>query len=306
MSVNGEKSNSSRNISGNISANRTTEEWKTNFSANVFHRENRFTLSDGSTLRDEAHEYGVGGIVVRSIVGRVIRGVDRAGGTVGRDTGGLGDRRRDLLVVELLVLVDVRADVEGRGADGRLAAAATATEQPARTVLLGLLDQVLTALPALLDELDERHGRVVAAPRAELEDPGVATVAVGEPRADVLEQVGDDVAVAQLGQHLPASVQITLLRLGDEPLGVRPQRLGLGHRGLHAAVAEQVTGEVGQHELLVRRSGAEPGTSLGGRHGRCLRGRWGRLRGSAAGGTHPPGGRPVTPSGPPRARSASP
>jgi hypothetical protein len=67
MSVNGERSNSSRQLSGNVSANRTTEQWRTNLSANVFHRENRFTLSDGSTLTDTAHEYGVGGIAVRSV-----------------------------------------------------------------------------------------------------------------------------------------------------------------------------------------------------------------------------------------------
>jgi len=68
-SVNGEASSKSRNISSSVSANRTTEEWKTGISANLNFRSNEFTLSDGETLTDTSHEHHVGGSVVKSLGG---------------------------------------------------------------------------------------------------------------------------------------------------------------------------------------------------------------------------------------------
>ena len=48
----------------------------------------------------------------------------------------------------------------------------------------------------LLDQLDDRHRRGVALARAGLHDPGVAAVAVGVPRRDLVEQGVDHVLVA--------------------------------------------------------------------------------------------------------------
>lgn len=65
--VSGEKSNSSRNLSSVVTANRTTEEWKVNANLFLNFHTNEFTLSDGTALTDASHDHGVGGIVVRSL-----------------------------------------------------------------------------------------------------------------------------------------------------------------------------------------------------------------------------------------------
>lgn len=65
--VNGEKSNSSRNYSAGVSANRTTEGWKISGSVSLSHRNNRFTLSDGEIIRDESHEHSAGTMIVKSL-----------------------------------------------------------------------------------------------------------------------------------------------------------------------------------------------------------------------------------------------
>lgn len=66
-SVNGEKSNSANQLSTFVSANRTTEAWKLNVSANLNYRANRYTLSSGETFRDESHDHSVGGIAAKSL-----------------------------------------------------------------------------------------------------------------------------------------------------------------------------------------------------------------------------------------------
>jgi hypothetical protein len=66
-SVNGEASNSSRNLSTSMSINRTTEAWKINLFGSVNYRKNRFTLSDGEQLTDNSHDHNVTGIVVKSL-----------------------------------------------------------------------------------------------------------------------------------------------------------------------------------------------------------------------------------------------
>ena len=86
-------------------------------------------------------------------------------------------------------------------------------------------------LPEGLDELDARHGRVVAGARAELQDPRVAAVAVGVARPDLGEELVRDVLVVDRRDDLALLVHAAVLRLGDELLGVGPQRLGLGLGG---------------------------------------------------------------------------
>ena len=66
-SVNGEASNSSRNLSSSVSANRTTEAWKINLNGALNFRTNEFTLNEGETLTDASHDHAVGGIVVKSV-----------------------------------------------------------------------------------------------------------------------------------------------------------------------------------------------------------------------------------------------
>ena len=52
--------------------------------------------------------------------------------------------------------------------------------------------------PRCSDQLDARHRGVVAVAGAELEDAGVAAVAVGVARADLVEQLGGDLLVAEV------------------------------------------------------------------------------------------------------------
>ncbi len=67
----------------------------------------------------------------------------------------------------------------------------------------------------------------------------------------------------QLGDHLAAGRQVTLLRHGDEPLGEGAQALGLGQGGGDGAVLEEAGREVLQHHLLVRRAAAQARSLVG-------------------------------------------
>src|SRR4051794_35633590 len=84
------------------------------------------------------------------------------------------------------------------------------------------------------DELDARHRGVVALARAELEDPQVTTVAVFVARGDLVDQLVGHLLVAEVALDLTNAVDahrafvLRLLRLGDQLLGDRTQRLGLG------------------------------------------------------------------------------
>ncbi len=66
-SVNGEESNSAKQLSTFLSANRTTEAWKLNVSASLNYRVNRYTLSDGENVRDEYRDHSFGGIAAKSL-----------------------------------------------------------------------------------------------------------------------------------------------------------------------------------------------------------------------------------------------
>jgi hypothetical protein len=66
-SVNGEASSKSRNFSASAIANRTTQAWKLNLATNMNFHTNEFTLSDGARLKDDSHDHGVSGLVVKSL-----------------------------------------------------------------------------------------------------------------------------------------------------------------------------------------------------------------------------------------------
>ena len=81
-----------------------------------------------------------------------------------------------------------------------------------------------------------RHRGVVALARLDLDDAGVAAIAVGEERPDLGEQAVHHVLVADLLEHLAPVVQRALLGVGDQLLGVGPQCPSLGLGGLDPAV----------------------------------------------------------------------
>jgi len=64
---NGEKSSSFVSLYGSVSANRTTEMWKSTFGVNANYGQSRFTLSDGSRFNSYSHSYGFNDLVVKSL-----------------------------------------------------------------------------------------------------------------------------------------------------------------------------------------------------------------------------------------------
>src|ERR1700722_14980796 len=82
-----------------------------------------------------------------------------------------------------------------------------------------------------LDELNPRHRRVVARPRAQLENPGVTPRSLGVARPDLLEELVGHVLVPDQGHDAPVLVDAPLAGGGHALLGHRPQRLGFGFGG---------------------------------------------------------------------------
>src|SRR5690606_29669895 len=107
------------------------------------------------------------------------------------------------------------------------------------------------------DEFDAGHRRVVAVARTELQDPGVAAVALRVAGADILEELRRDFLVAEERNHLTVVVQPALLGLGDDLLGDRTERLGLRLGRGDALGGDERRDEVGHHEALVGSVAAE-------------------------------------------------
>lgn len=77
----GERSDTSRQFKGNISASRTTDRWKLSATGDGQYNKNIFTLSDSSKLSSVSHNYNVRAVAVKSLdrdhwaaVGRVSTG----------------------------------------------------------------------------------------------------------------------------------------------------------------------------------------------------------------------------------------
>jgi len=66
---NGESSQNFVNISGSVSANRVTREWKFNNAVNVSYSESNFTLSDDEEFSSYSRSYGFSHLLVRSLGG---------------------------------------------------------------------------------------------------------------------------------------------------------------------------------------------------------------------------------------------
>lgn len=63
----GERSRTSFNVSGSFNANRTTEAWKINVRTNGRYSQSTFTFRDGSEFVNTTSNYGVDGLVVKSV-----------------------------------------------------------------------------------------------------------------------------------------------------------------------------------------------------------------------------------------------
>ena len=113
------------------------------------------------------------------------------------------------------------------------------------------------------DELDAGHWGVVALPRPELEDPGIATRSFSVTGRYVGEQLVSHVLVADERDDLALVVDAALFRLRQALLEDRAQRLGLRLRCHEAFAGYQRGHEVAHHGLLVSGIAAEAAALLG-------------------------------------------
>ncbi len=130
--------------------------------------------------------------------------------------------------------------------------------------LLRLTHGGLLRAHRLEHQLDDGHRGVVTLARADLGDPGVATLALGHQRRDLGEEAVHHALVPHHGEHPAPSVQVAPLGEGDHALRERSHALGLGLGGRDPPVLEQAGRQVGEDQPLVGRTTAEPRT-LGGR-----------------------------------------
>src|SRR5690242_2495830 len=106
--------------------------------------------------------------------------------------------------------------------------------------------------PPVSDELDVHHLGRVRAPRAQLQDAGVASRPRFVARRDLLEQlVHDELVLAERGQRLPARVEVAPLGERDQLLDLRLDHLGLGLAGAHPLVLDHLATEVLDQRLAV-------------------------------------------------------
>src|SRR5690606_21276690 len=90
-----------------------------------------------------------------------------------------------------------------------------------------------------VDELDHRHGRVVAQAKARLENAHVAVRPLGIARAEHVVQLARGGRIAGLGDQKAPGVQIAALAQRHQLLDVRPKLLRLGQRGGDLLVLDQ-------------------------------------------------------------------
>ncbi len=121
-----------------------------------------------------------------------------------------------------------------------------------------------------LDQLDIRHGRVVAHAEAHLQDARVAARAGLEARAQFVEQLGHAVAVAQTVEGQAAVRHRVFLGQGDHGLDHAAQFLGLRQRGLDGLVLDERVHHVLQHRQAVRCRAVQFTESVSVAHGAFL------------------------------------
>ena len=95
-----------------------------------------------------------------------------------------------------------------------------------------------------VEQLDERHGRVVANTETELQDTEVAARTVRETRTEHVEQLRDGVTIAQAVERQTTVCERRLLAERDEGLDNIAQLLRLRQRRLDDFVIDERVGHV--------------------------------------------------------------
>ena len=100
--------------------------------------------------------------------------------------------------------------------------------------------------PSGLDEFNTRHLGAVTLAVTGLEDAGVATGPLGEPRAELLKQLVGRATLLHVASRKPARVQGAGAGLGDQLLDEGTQFLGLRLCRLDGPLFDEGGGEVAE------------------------------------------------------------
>src|SRR6266851_5008587 len=108
-----------------------------------------------------------------------------------------------------------------------------------------------------VDQLDDRHRRIVAVAIAGLDDARIAAGPGGVTLGENRQQLVGERLILQPGDRQPPGMQPAALAERDQPLDDRPQILRLGQRGADLLVLEEGGSEVLEHRLPVGGGAAE-------------------------------------------------
>jgi hypothetical protein len=103
-----------------------------------------------------------------------------------------------------------------------------------------------------LDQLHQRHRGVVARTRRHVQDARVATRTRLEARADGVEQLGDDLGVAQARERETAIGFAVVLAEGDQRLDHAAKLFGLRDGGADGLVTQQRHRQAAKQRVAVR------------------------------------------------------
>ena len=108
-----------------------------------------------------------------------------------------------------------------------------------------------------LEQLDDAHLRRVTTTGARLGNAGIAAVAVGILRGDLVEQLLDDGFLRDETKGKTSIVKIIFLRNGDELFGQRADLFGAGDGGLNLPLFQQEGHHRPKHRHAVGGGSAE-------------------------------------------------
>ena len=91
----------------------------------------------------------------------------------------------------------------------------------------------------MLNELHVSHRSIVAIAEAHLQDTGVAALTIGETRANLIEQLDDNIAITKTIESQTLVGDGRFLGERDQGLNDAAQFLGLGQGGANSLMSEQ-------------------------------------------------------------------
>src|SRR4029453_18867464 len=113
------------------------------------------------------------------------------------------------------------------------------------------------SVSVLLDELHESHRRSIAGTDAQLEDAGVAAGPLLVARSHLVEELRDDLTIAQAIEGETTARDAVRLCEGDQGLDLAPQLLCLRQGRADRLVTQQRRRHVPEHRVPVRAVAAQ-------------------------------------------------